>query len=396
MVRIMREVTDPNLLAQLEAPEQQQEPGYLQQAAEFTQKYISEPIGRPLGAAATGVVSGLEKSLASLGNLALMPFTEKRIPYYDPSELARTPAERALMFGGEMAGQMAPVIGVSGKVSKAMQAPTLLKEMGLAAGTGFAFGGTEQDDMYNRFVSAGLGAGITGALGLTSKAIGKKVLERANKLETKYKGQYQDIFKSLKDSNLHKANLRVPEAIKNIGDKEAAKAFKPQLKRSLAEFTKNPNFENAHQLQSLLNKNRLGADRDVANLATDLQRRLRGEMAQFLTKNQKPELLKKYIQTTAGYRDEMAPYLTKAVKEFKAGKDKPKQLLKSLIEETGKTGKSKLYSEIPGFGFRKGISDLPEPIKDIGKGAALGLGATGAGILGLPYAESLVEALKKG
>lgn len=385
-------ISDPDVLAQFNG-EPQGERSFLQKANDAAAVF-NENIGMPLGAGAAGIVSGVEKSLASLGNLALMPFTDKRIPYYEPK--GQTPTQEALITGGQFVGSMAPVLGVAGKASKLAGAPSLLKDMAIAGGTGFALGGSEENDMYNRFLSAGLGAGITGVAGLGSKAIAKKVGEQAGRLDAKYKGQYNDIFKSLKNSDLANAKLRVPDAVKNVGEKEASKAFSAKLKRSLAEFSKNPNFENAHDLQSILNKSRVGADKDVANLATDLMKRMRGEMSNFLVKNEQPELLKKYIQTTAGYRDEMAPYLTKAVKSYREGKDTPKQLVRSLLDEVKLTGKSKNYSEIPGFGIRKSINELPTPVKEIGRGAAIGAGASGAGLLGLPYAENILEALRKG
>ena len=396
MVRIMREVTDPNILSQLNAAEPEQESSSFDKATNWIQENINEPIGRPLGALATGVVSGVEKSAASLGNLALMPFTDKRIPYYNPEDMAKSPMESGLMKTGQFLGESAPVVGLGGKISKAMGAKTLAKEMLASGAAGFALGGDEKDDLFSRSVSGVLGAGAAGVSGLTSKAISKKVGARAATLEKKYSKEYKGIFDSLKDTGLNKESLRVPSAIKNIEGSEAAKGFKPQLKRSLSTFTKDPNFKNAHELQSLLNKSKMGADKDVANLARDLQRRVRGEMSQFLTKNKQPEILKKYINATKGYKKEMSPYLNNAVKQYRSGKDTPKQLVKSLIKDAGTTGKSKNYSEIPGFSTRKAISDLPPAVKHVGQGVGLGVGASGAGMLGLPYADTLIDAFRKG
>lgn len=355
---------------------------------------------RPLNALAAGVVGGVEQGGASLGNLALMPFTDKRIPYYRPENAAENPSERLFVKGGEVIGSLVPLTRVTSQISGALGAPSLAKNVLSGTLAGGALGGSEDNDLTNRLVSAAIGGAIPFVSGLRSQSIAKATGQKAEAVKSKFNTEYDSIINKLKNAELADKNLKIPSAMTSDTATQLIKELPATTKRSISNFKSNPTFESAHNLQSDLgkairqmntasNKPNFSSQQNAAlQLSKDLQKRVRGNMAEFLTKNKHPEILKDYIDVTKGYAKEAAPYLTKEIKEFQKGKFTAKDLVKKMQSETHQPGKALYYREIPGFKLKQTINELPAPLK-YGLGAAAGIGGAklGAEIAGgeIPY-----------
>lgn len=282
---------------------QEEQPNPLLQGIEAFNEYV----GRPAGAAATGVVKGVAGAGSSLANLALMPFTDYRVPYYNPDELAQTPTEGMLMKVGEYAGQALPTMKGANLLTQAMKSPSFLKNVAASGALGYATGGAEENDQQSRIGSALLNAGLTGLTGLSTKAISQRV-----------KPMYERVFGQLEKEGLaNKPMFRLKETPKP--DMEIPK----KARDVLGKFFENPSYKQGHAAQSDLGKiiremekkfakgakkNAPPLDINVQqyNKLNDLRNQIKDSMKNYLERYGREGVSKSYEEATKRFAKEQA------------------------------------------------------------------------------------------
>lgn len=322
-------------------------------------------------------------------------------------DLPDTPTTRGMGKAGELVGDVVSGMGVYGKAAKALKmggATSLKARAALGAGVGAA----SAPDEY-RELGGALGAGAPLIAGMTVKGIGSKAGDIATKAQDKYKALYDKIMYEAEKSGASK-NIKVPEKMTNIENIETLYKNTPsKFNASVKKFTSNPTFKNAHKAQSDLgkiisnlegnlskNKTLSSSEYDALNQAKDLQKRIRGSMSQALEKSKRPDLIKDYEQATKGYKEEVAPYKLKELKQFQAGKGTPKKAGKELLQDP-KFAKSDAASKLPGYEAAKYIQDLPAWVKILGvtgAGEALSGGLRSTGVPSPSALKILMESIK--
>ncbi|RKZ70094.1 MAG: hypothetical protein DRQ48_06855 [Gammaproteobacteria bacterium] len=342
---------------------------------QFGDKYLA-----PVGA---GVYQGAGDMAASVGNLALMPFTDKRIPH---PELKQHLTEKggmqdALFLGGEIGGSL-PAAGAAFKAASKVipqigkgAASMLGANVGRGAATGYATG---EGTPMGRGGSAALGGALTSLAGTGSKAISEALTTAKNKALAKSSSLYKSVFKEAEKAGVK--DVKVPKI--NMDDIVGYATKKDMA--GVDKYIKSPTLNNAHDAQSDLGK--IGRALDKKKVASglsssenkalasveDAKRRIRGSMQTAITKKD-PTLAKKYSEATKDYRDNVLPYLK----------------LKPLSKVTSKTMKEgKLPSAVAKsdeFMLAKGAEHPEIALRELGKALgkkSLYLGAAGAGGFG--------------
>lgn len=436
------EVTDPKILAQLGSPSDYEEvtdPEILKQLGDPTGKespsgLLQKALGTTPGALLGGAAQGLEHTIASMLNLPLKRGTEfiakeagaltglpieqavketgetPQIPYLDlygdvPDTFGKKAAFRVGEFG-------APLITGVGSIGGALTKGATIGESALAGGlAGYLGGGREgEGDEASRALSGAFGSIVMPATQLGSRAIAKKIVSKEAELSTKFKNDYQKIFDSLKDTSLAQRDLRVPAPLKTDAGKALSERLSANTKDSLRKFESNPSFENAHWLQSNLGKfvrelrgkrSLKQPEQEALNFAEDLQKRTHGSMSDFLMKNQKADVLSKYVDTTKDYAKEMVRFKKESIRAFK-DKGKPRELIKSLqkerVMERGVPTEipKREFTDIPGFEARRKIDVLADPLRKVVPYALAGGAAYEAGVPGAGTLAEILKEIKRG
>jgi hypothetical protein len=390
---------------------------WLESVGDIAQKYVIDPVeSARLPEIGGGILQGAISGATSLANLpavaaGMVGVDVPRIPTLDLTKYGRQdPVSRAAMLGGELGGFLVPAGAASkgaaalGSLARGGAEGSLAAKMAESALAGFGVSATDEEDkpqLQQRALGGALGAGIEGLSTLTAKSIGKKIAANEKAVKSKFKNEYTDFFNALKESNAGE-NLRVPAYIKNKAN-ESYRSLSSGAKKVARTFQEEPNFSNAHALQSAI-KNDIRKIRakqpqttveptSVAN-ADKLLKRIQGSMMTSLQNN--PELLKRYIDITKRYGKEAAPYNHPAFDKLKSKKISESKLANILIKEKAGLSakdKSRLLEDIlpgvPGFSVRAAVQPWEKQLGQLGLGAA-GLAAyeLGAPALGRKFRQT--------
>jgi hypothetical protein len=355
-------------------------------------KNFNSALQRTAGAGVGGVFQTIGDTGASLGNLAISPFTEKRIPHPDLRQyLPQDSLANASFLGGEIAGAFLPggPIGLASKLNK-FSRPSgymgLLTDALKGAGIGYATGERENDygELGGREVGAALGSGANVIGQALPSAIGKRVLKNKANVEKKYEKAYTSLFDEAK-----------AKGIKDVGrlkevDIDLIKSQSADFGKALSKFQKAPTLENAHIAQSDLGKftrslekkiNELPSEKQAAyRAAKEAQKQLRKAIMESTEKSGHPELGRKYIDLTHGYRKDVIPYRNEAIRKTEAGDIAPRYLPSALHRD------------------KEFITALGNKYPELflsGRGAKIAGGIAGGGLLGGSIWEHLSNELKR-
>jgi hypothetical protein len=332
-----------------------------------------------------GAVSGAANIPISIANTPSALYEEftgnkaPQLPYMDLNKFA--PAGNEIVGGaGNLVGSLA-VPGAS--ISKAMKYARPNKWMGLftdllkGAGIGYATGG--ENDM--RKTSAALGAGFSGVKALTDSNIGHRVVKEAEGLKKTFNDKYKSIWKGAEKSGAGKVD--VPKLDTDLIYKNSNKNYHNSLKK----FEIDPSLSNAQKAQSDLGKFIAKMEKtdkvsgltshqfEVVKAFENAQKKIRGTMFKEFEKIDRPDLWKKYLNTTKEYGEKSHILQNPNVKKALKGKLTAKELAGKL---QGKTEKSLDFmkeegGKYPELGLKKGIAGLGNAAKYIGIGAGGGL-----------------------
>lgn len=407
-----------------------QQPSVLERAGDIAGRFNELVQRARLPEIAGGFLQGSERGIASLANIPLsavsrMTGKDIRLPYVDLQKyLPQDPTSRIAFGAGEIGGAAVPGIGAYKAISSARRLPalvsalgkpTLAAEAGAGALAGAGTGAQEKGDVSDRLISALTGGVLPVVSGLRYPSLAKKIIGTKESLKEELGSAYKNIFNELENTNIHNDPLKVPSKLTSEKQIEESRGLYNSLplktRKSLDAFKKNPNFENSHWAQSDLGKTVremedkfsrsqqtgkpvLSSELNAKNFAKDLQKRIQGNMQQFLLKNNKSDLLDAYAHTSSRYGKEFSPFTESSIAKFQAGKISPKKMIKSL-QKSSKFMESGAQREIPGFMTRKRADVVLDPTKKaLGYGlAGLGLG-TAAYELGIPGMGLLAEKLR--
>ena len=391
--------------------------GFLQKAGDIAGHINRWARATRVPALVGGAVQGVEHGLASAANLPLELMGAKaRVPYaHLEKQYGQDPITQAVFTGGEIAGSLAPGLGAFKAIKGARAIPAVISKLGKAglggevaagAGAGALTGAISEDDVAGR-VLGGIGGSIVApARALHPRVLASRILKAKKAVEKKFSKKYDNIFDQLKQSNLHEKPLRVPTFFRSSEAKAAEKkilykAINPKARKSMDLFTNNPTFERAHKAQSDLGKaaskkGEYQLDKDSANLARDLRKRVQGSMQYFLLKQNRKDLAKEYMKTTKEFKEKVIPFRSPLIKKFeKTGRD-PLKLIKALRGEE-KFMDPSIRKQIPGMSTRARIEPSIDILKKLALGGAIGTaGAGGAVMLGVPGADYLLHHLSRG
>lgn len=373
--------------------------GYLQIAANLADKYINKPVEQlGLPNLAAGILSAPQKLAVNVLNtphaissaLGGPELPQASLPdWLNPSSaegLGHSPVQNLMGIAGDIIGQGAGAGALYGKVAQAlnMGAKSPLYARSILGG---AIGGLTSDSEAPGGKLAGtvIGAALPAVLGLTKGTIGKRAQTIASDLEGQYQKSYKDILK--KGSQLGSNKLRIPSTITNEseGVQKLFKSGERKLTSSIRQFEKNPTLENAHKAQSDLGKLKRkietkrikgqtlsSTEMDAEKEAATLQKRIRGSMQQHFVQNGRSDLATQYGNLTKGYAKDVVPF--KGKMRHESPTKYAKELLKS--DDFALTEASK---QIPGYGVRKSLEDMPPFLKKLAAAGAIGA-AGGAGL----------------
>lgn len=384
-----------------------------EQAGNIAEEYVNKPMRSITG----GALQGLEHALASIGNLPLKAVnkvagTDLKIPYIDlQDKMPQEPINRALFMGGEIAAQAAPGIGAFSKLSK-LGKPSILMDALKGAGTGFATGGSENDDMLTRIISAALGGIVPSVSGLRNKKIAERVLEKKGALEKDFTQSYENVLRG-------KENVKIPSQyklnIKELSDVMGTPEFKElnsgknkKFLESYFDYLRNSNIKSAHKAQSELRKlsSKIEGEINLAKrqekdipdvtrkslaLAKSLRERVKGNISKTAEEKGLQDFQQSYDSLGKRYAEEMTPYFHPSIAKFEQGATRPTDLVKALSRDEKFSKPGGAYSQIPGlpakrFYYETSAKDtIDNLLKGLllagGVGAAYQLGAPGLGRL---------------
>lgn len=326
-----------------QTPTEQRERSFLEKVGEGDAPYLSavlEPflsgMDKYAAPVAGGLLQGVGSTSASIGNLALMPFTDKRIPQPDLKQYLKPGLATDIGYGaGELGGYLLGGSGAAKGLTKALQAskvPVPASGMsGILADIlkGGAIGGAVSEGLPGGRLAGSLLGGAFGAAGnVMPSKVGRKVLEGQQRAKEGYRATYQNIFNDANASGVA-SNLKIP-SINSQAIKEAPGGSK--VVKAIDKFKSSPTLENAHKAQSDLGRiakklNDYDVRRGLNSLersaleeALLAQKKIRGSIFQNLSKDEGSNLAQRYQNATLGYARDVGPYLqSRAIQEAAAG-----------------------------------------------------------------------------
>jgi hypothetical protein len=366
-----------------------------------------EQYGAPV---AGGILQGAGSSAASIGNLALSPFTDKKIPHPDLKQYLEPGMATDIGFGlGELGGYAMGGGAAAKLIGKGQQAAGLsglTGKTGMLADAlkGFGAGAAISEDLFGgRALGGALGA--AGAMGstLTNSGVGKKVMGSFGKAKNKFNKLYGSIWDMAKKEGIG-TNMSVPSISINKIKKGAGGT---KYTEALTKFKNNPTLENAQKAQSDLGKlathlddmartkpNKFSTrERDALDAALNAQKKIKGKMFEEMSKSKDGKLAKKYFETSKGYAKEVGPYLDNPIilkaeanniPASKLGKALKNRELESTHKFMEKRGMGKEFPQV-------GASRAIDPAIKGAKKAAPYAGAVAAGALGARSIDDLIR-----
>lgn len=339
---------DEILSQQLQQPQQQQqmdpnlEQSWVEKIGSGTMPYVSKPLDAFGGfmekfaaPVAGGILQGVGSSAASIGNLGLSPFTDKRIPHPDLKQYLQPGDATDIGFlVGEMGGYglgggaAGKALGAGSKAAGFGQQGGLvglLSDLAVGSGAGAAI---SEDLPGGRALGAALGGGVNLLPAVMPGSVGKLVLKGKEAAQKLYGKKYDKVFDLAKELNVFN-NVRVPN-VKQVVIKRAPGGSK--FVESIKRFENNPTLKNAHEAQSDMGKlarklqsldrkrGLISTERKALEEALNAQKKYRGEMFRKMQEAKNSNLTQSYADVTKGYAQDVAPYLnSKTIQSAAAG-----------------------------------------------------------------------------
>ena len=290
-----------------------------------------------LGALSTGFLSAVPNAVVNIANIPHQLISDKfpkaSLPdvinpehYYNaqPKEL-KSPIFKML---GDVAGGVATGAGAYGNVSKALNfgAKTPLLMRALAAGlTEGAI--TNSDQFGGRGLAAATAAAAPALNALRPSVVGERIADVGAMNASKYKGLYNDLL-SRADEAVGKFTI-APQlsALKGKASYLIDNASDAKID-ALQDFIKNPSITSAHFAQSELGalSRSLGKkiaptniDNKLKPIVNNLREALQDSISYNLNKADAPDLVDAYNRLGKGYRQEVVPFNTKVMRDYRAG-----------------------------------------------------------------------------
>lgn len=363
-----------------------------------------------------GALQGAEHAGASIANLPLQGINKLagsnlEAPYIDLEKgIRQDPLSRLLFKGGEIGGQMIPGIGLTGKLASLLGKPKLIKDILAGAASGFATGGSDENDTESRLISSALQGLLPGASGLRNKNIANKIIGQKEKLSQEFSREYNKFFKN---QGIGETPIEIPKSLEKLENAKAFKKVSSGNKDYLSgyeSFKENPTLENAHTAQSDLGKlvrhleNKVSLSKmkgksipsgssKTIRLADDLRENIKQGMRDTLKKSGNNKEWEDYAKITKKYREEMVPYLHPSISKYEAGKIRSGKLIKEISKDEAFTKPGGAYKDIPGLPTKRMLhgSPLGDALHKALIGGAFGLGATTMYNLGAPGIGNLLS-----
>jgi hypothetical protein len=358
--------------------------------ANATEKYINKPLqnaGLPnLGAGILSAPPKLARNLINFPGAILNTVAGTHIPkaelpdWLNPSSsknLGHSPMQNAMGAAGDLIGDVVTggkAFNMLNKAAGVKATTSLAKRAALGAATG---AGLSDSDQFGGRTLGGVLGGLAPLIsGVSKSTIGKRAGELYSENKKDYKALYNKIFKEAEGMPI-KDELSVPKKLQERTEdvKELFKNSKYKLGAGVKRFESNPTLKNAHDAQSDLGKiirgfeERLKKGESLASgentalkAARDMQKRIRGTMQQHFVKGGRQDLASEYGNTTQGYATKVAPLSGKSMSKYQAGEGSAKKVAKDLLANN-KFAESELAKQIPGYGVKKAIHDIPTSVK---------------------------------
>ena len=377
----------------------------LDKAGDIAGKFNAAVERGPLPSLGAGVLQGATNAMISGLNVPLgigeaVTGSPMKLPYADFHEYvsSQAPSSRAAFMAGEIGSPGAGGARLH-KALSGMGRPSLAKNIASGTASGAAVSGS--DDPMSRVGGGVLGAGFAAAGGLSNKAIASKIGERADSLEGRFNNEYKTLFKDAASAAPNNKTVRVPNNLRaeNYDNIKPLMTGDKKFVDALRRFKDSPTIEHAHKAQSDLgglirkinDKTTRGSitseEALKRSMAEDMQRRIRGSMQSHFMDIGHPELATRYQELTRSYADEMAPYLSREIRQYRAGKSRPKDVVNKTLRNERFMEPGGAYRDIPGMGTKSalyGDTVIGDLLAKSLQGAALGYGAKAAYEFGLP------------
>lgn len=367
--------------------QQAPEPGDNRSPLDWFNEEIGDKRLAPLGA---GFLNAPLSMAANVGNLALSPFTDKRIPQPELGQYLDPEHSKLNYAVGNLAGSLYPgakAFGAAGKI------PGLGKGSGF---TGNAIKGAGLGAALSPEDSRGMGAALGGGLsllpsiaGITSAGIGKNIIDSFKNLKKGFNKDYGNFFKKAGHLGVDRIPTKMTQSDVNL----LGSYLPARQEKILAEALKSGSLKDMHEAQSAFGKvmEKLETKRSKSSLdpidkkALDTATKLKDDIQLAINR----ELMKKggldlpfeYSNLSNRYKTEMGPYLDQpairagAKSPTKKGYLNPSDVTAAIQGKEGTPFRNALGNEYPELEINKLLqSPLAKKI--------LGVAATGAGLGG--------------
>lgn len=383
-----REVTDPNILAQLNGSTPTQS-SFLDKAAGMADKFNNLIEGAHLPEVGAGFLQGAGDVGASLGNLIARPFGHP-IPHPNFQKYFGNSLGSKIAFGaGELGSQiplMASGAATIGRLTNIGSKAGLSGRVAQGTVSGGLLGENEEGGRLGGIVTGGVlpiaSSTVKGIAKMGSNKISDNVLKALRSTEKEYKQKFKSIFKEADRSGINRGLKRVEHdshILARGGDKDYIHA--------LQEYNYNPTLSNAHSAQSDLGKYianigrpKNSLERHAKNEAKYVQKTLKENMIEHMHSKGRVDLALKYLDAKEGYKNELLPYLkSKPIKALQEGEIRKKNFANAIAKDEKFMSKIGQYRH-PEISRRETMSKvLNSKAGQYGIGTALG----SAGLYGL-------------
>ena len=310
-------------------------------------KLLEETIPYSTAGLALGSLQGIGDLGASIGNAALMPFTEERIPHPNLGKHVPDDYQGYFDFGQMLAPGLGGIKGVQAlnKIRKIPYIPKSVQNAALSGGLGWL--GGEFEDKGNRALGATLGGALPLGIGtakylkgipgkfsesiedisrkpnflqtLSEERIGQNIIRDLERNKQKGSKMFEDVLNKAEEIGARGEKLfHEPEVegftklLKRVGDNELSEMFK--------KYSANGNVREGHKLQSKIGEAirnlkyasekrglRSFEEKALREVLPDLRSRIKESIDVGLSRH--GDLAPRYVESSENWRRNVIPYM---------------------------------------------------------------------------------------
>lgn len=293
-----------------------------------------------------------------------------------------------------------PLLGPAKLFSGVSRLPLLARALAPAAAEGAIAAATSEDPLTAGVLGATVGglAPILNSLrgSVVAKNIdnayskmGQNILDNYQAERQKYQNLYKNIL-SQGDEARGSAKFVFPKELSNASeDIDYLLSKLPRDKTiKLKNFVENPSLQTAHEAQSSLGKTvsqignkvvKTDLDSELLPITQQMRSNIQAAIDANFNKLGKPGLAQQYRDIGAGYRENVIPFNTKAMRDYQAGNISEKTLAKKMMSSEAFQMKNP-YQNIQ----QEDVWQSPLLREILSKSLVGGATAAGAGAVGVP------------